>query len=391
MRVVLFAFLLSVALAGQATHAFAQFGGGPPTVGVAKVQVRPITEASEFVGRIQSIDRVDLVARVTAFIEARQFDEGGDVQKGEVLYRLERGPFEADLAAKQATVAQNQALLRNATITLNRAQSLLNTPAGQRSVVDDAIAQQANYTAQLQAAQAQVRASQINLDYTEIRAPISGKITRTSVTVGNVVTPTSGVLASIYSQDPMYVLFPASVRTVLDLRSRYAAKGGFSAVEVKLRLADGTEYGQVGKLDYVDPSVATNTDTLVLRAKIPNPLRAGAKLSEPGNRDLVDGEFVTVRVEGVAPVPALTIPRIGVLSDQQGDFVYVLSADNKAQQRRVTLGQSTPQLATIASGLQDGEQVIVDGLQKVRPGAAVNPTPFGAPPGAPAGAAPAKG
>ena len=141
MRVVLFAFLLSVALAGQATHAFAQFGGGPPTVGVAKVQVRPITEASEFVGRIQSIDRVDLVARVTAFIEARQFDEGGDVQKGEVLYRLERGPFEADLAAKQATVAQNQALLRNATITLNRAQSLLNTPAGQRSVVDDAIAQ----------------------------------------------------------------------------------------------------------------------------------------------------------------------------------------------------------------------------------------------------------
>jgi len=388
MRVLVLLACLAVALTGQATHARAQFGGGPPAVGVAKAQPRPITETSEFVGRMQAIDRVDLVARVTAFIEVRSFVEGGEVQKGDLLYTLERGPFEADLANKQATVAQTQALLRNATITLNRAQSLLNTPAGQRSTVDDAIAQQANYAAQLQAAQAQVRASQINLAYTEIRAPISGKITRTTLTEGNVVTPSSGALASIYSQDPMYVLFPVSVRTVLDLRTRYAGKGGFSAVAIKLRLADGTDYKQVGTLDYVDPSVATTTDTLVLRASIPNPLRPGAKLSDPGNRDLVDGEFVTVRVEGVAPVMALSIPRVGVLSDQQGDFVYVLTADNKAEMRRVTLGQSTPELATIATGLKDGEQVIVDGLQKVRPGAQVVPTPFGGPAGA---AAPAKG
>ena len=391
MRVPLLAAVVAVAFAALAVPAHAQFGGGPPAVGTIKVEKKPITESSEFVGRVQATDKVDLVARVTAFVEQVPFVEGAEVQKGELLYTLERGPFEADLANKQATVAQAQALLRNASITLNRAQSLLNTPAGQRSTVDDGIANQANYAAQLQAAQAQVRASQINLDYTEIRAPIAGKITRTALTVGNVVTPSSGALASIYSQDPMYVLFPVSVRTVLDLRKRYADKGGYGALQVKLSLPDGAAYAQTGVLDYIDPSVAATTDTLVLRARIPNPLRAGAKPGDVGARELVDGEFVTVRVEGVAPVAALAIPRIAVLSDQAGYFVYVIGADNKAEKRPVTLGQNTAEQAVITSGLQEGEQVIVDGLQKVRPGAPVVPSPFGAPPAAPPAPAPAKG
>ena len=300
--------LLALSAAARLAPAHAQFGGGPPAVGVVKVQQRPITESNEFIGRVQAIDKVDLIARVTAYIEKIDFVEGAEVQKGDVLYELERGPFEADLANKQAAVAQFAALHRNATITLGRAQTLLNTPAGQRSTVDDAIANQASYAAQMQAAEAQVRASQINLDYTLIRAPIAGKITRTAVTVGNVVSPTSGVLASIYSQDPMYVLFPVSVRTVLELRSHYADKGGFTALDVKLRLPDGTLYKQVGKLDYIDPSVATGTDTLAVRARIPNPLRPGAKPSDPSSRELVDSEFVTVLLQGVAPVQALAIP-----------------------------------------------------------------------------------
>jgi membrane fusion protein (multidrug efflux system) len=386
MRVRLLPALAAVLLAVAAVPARAQFGGGPPAVGVVKAEKRPVTESSEFVGRIQAIDRVDLVARVTAFIEERRFTEGAEVQQGDILYRLERGPFEADLAAKQATVAQTQALLRNATITLGRAQSLLGTPAGQRSTVDDGIAQQANYAAQLQAAQAQVRASQINLDYTEIKAPITGKISKTAVTAGNVVSPSSGVLASIFSQDPVYVLFPVSVRAVLELRNRYAGKGGFGAVAVKLKLADGSVYGQVGKLDYVDPSVATNTDTLTLRARIANPVRAGSKAGDLGNRDLVDGEFVTVSLEGVEPVMALAIPRAAVLSDQQGSYVFVVGTDNKAERRPIVLGQSTAQTAIVASGLQEGEAVISDGLQRVRPGMPVNAAPAAAAPAA----APAK-
>src|SRR5450759_3237048 len=179
--------ILTVALAlVPCPPAVAQFGpGGPPAVGVVTAQKRPVTESSEFVGRIQATDKVDIVARVTGFIEQRAFTEGAEVQQGALLYRLERGPFEADLQSKQAAVAQDQALLRNATITLNRAQALLSGPAGQRSTVNDALAQQASLAAQVQAAQAQARASQINLDYTEIHAPITGKISRTTLTVGN--------------------------------------------------------------------------------------------------------------------------------------------------------------------------------------------------------------
>ncbi|MBU6497114.1 MAG: efflux RND transporter periplasmic adaptor subunit [Rhodospirillales bacterium] len=370
------ALLIAALAAGPAR---AQFGpGGPPAVGTVVVAQRPVTETMQFVGRIQAVDKVDLVARVTAFIRERLFTEGAEVRKGDLLYRLERGPFEADLAAKQAAVAQAQALLRNATLTLNRAQSLLNTPAGQRSTVDDALASQASYAAQLLAAQAQERASQINLAYTDIRAPVAGIITRSALSVGNVVTPTSGPLASIVSQDPMYVVFPISVRSAVDLRNRYALKGGFAGVAIHVTLPDGKDYPEIGKLDYADPSVNASTDTLVMRARIPNPLRAGAVAGQPGSRELIDGEFVTVTLAGVEPVMALGIPRAAVLSDQQGDYVYVVDAQKKIEQRRVTLGQSTPAVAVIVAGLKPGEVVVADGLQRVRPGIVVNPAPIAA-------------
>ena len=359
----------------SALPAAAQAPGGPPAVGTISVARQPITESSQFVGRVQATDTVSINARVTGFVAERQFIEGAEVEKGQLLYRLERAPFEADLMAKQAAVQQTTALLRNATIGLNRAQMLLETPAGQRSAFDDATANQASLQAQLQAAQAQLKSSQINLDYTEIRAPVSGKIGRSAFAVGNVVSPTSGPLTTVVSQNPMYVLFPISVRTALDLRNRYAATGGFSAVQVKLKLPDGSTFSQIGHIDYLDPSVAANTDTVTLRAVFANPLRADAKPNEPGNRELIDGAFVTVAVEGVQPIQALAIPRAAVLTDQQGNFVYVVDGDGKAQIRRVTLGQSMPDMAVIASGLAEGDVVISEGLQRVRPGAPVKATP----------------
>ncbi len=367
-----FALLLAL-LAASPGHA--QFGGGPPAVGTTTVRRQPVTESSEFIGRVQAIDKVDLVPRVTAFLEEIHFTEGAEVKQGDLLYVLERGPFEADVAAKQAAVAQTQALLRNATITLNRAQSLLNTPAGQRSVYDDALAQQGSYAAQLQSAEAQLRASMINLAYTEIRAPVAGRITRTNVTVGNVVSPSSGALATIYSQDPMYVLFPVSTRAALDLRSRFAGKSGLGAVVVKLRLADGSIFGQTGRLDYIEPTIATSTDTVIFRAHVPNPLVPGRTPSDPTPRELVDGEFVTVLLEGVEPALALAIPRAAVLTDQRGNYVYVIGPGNHAEQRRIQLGQSTPATAVVLGGLTEGEAVVVDGLQRVRPGIVVNPAP----------------
>src|SRR6267142_3522942 len=305
---------------------------GPPAVGVVEAIKRPITETSEFLGRIEAVNRVNVVARVTAFLEKRLFEEGAEIKAGDELYRLERGPFEADLASKQGVVAQLQATLENAKLTTDRARTLLSGPAGQQSTYDAALANQRSLEAQVQSAQAQVQSSQINLDYTDIRSPIDGKIGRTAVTEGNVVSPGSGVLTTIVSQDPMYVLFPIPVRAGLELRDRYATRGGFNAVVIKLRLPDGRLYGQTGQLNFVDNTVQQSTDTISVRGAILNP-----SLHDPSHdpattggpvRELTDGEFVTVMLEGVQPVEVLAVPRSAVLSDQQGDYVFTVGADN---------------------------------------------------------------
>jgi len=376
MRLCVLTAMLAVQIGLSLSQAAAQAPvGPPPAVGVAPVERQPITETSEFVGRIQAPNRVALVARDTAFLEKQLFTEGAEVNKGDLLYVLEQPPFQADLAAKQATVQQLQAQLQNATIAFNRAASLLHTPAGQQSNVDDARATMLAYAAQVANAQAQARQSEINLGYTEIRAPISGKIGRTSVTTGNVVSPSSGTLTTIVSQDPMYVVFPISLRTGLELRERYANKGGFGAVLIRLRLPDGRMYGQTGTLNFVDNTISQSTDTIILRGTITNPPLHEAKIGQATVRELADGEFVTVLLEGVEPVEVLTIPRAAVLSDQQGDFVYTVDAQNRAQQTRIQLGQSTPSTATVLSGLTEGERVVIDGVQRVHPGQAVSPGP----------------
>ena len=369
------ALLLSVA-----SGAYAQMPSGPPSVGVVRAAQTAITETSEFVGRVQAIERVSLTSRVTAFLDQRLFKEGTEVNQGDLLYRLERAPFEAAVQQQEAAVADTSSRLANANIQLARAQSLLSTPAGQRSVVDDATANQRSLAALVQSAQAQLRVAQINLDYTEIRAPVAGKISRTSITAGNVVSPSSGPLASIVSQDPMYVLFPVASRTVTELQKRYADKGGTAAVVVRLRLPDGSMYDRDGKIDYVEPTVSATTDSILMRARIANPPGARAEAGQPVERRLVDGAFVKVLVEGIRPVMALGIPRKAVLSDQQGDYVYVVGADNKVEQRRIQLGQSTPATAVVAGGLKDGEMVVSDGIQRVRPGIEVSPGPASPPP-----------
>ncbi len=357
----------------------AQQAAGPPAVGIIEAVKRPVTQSNEFLGRIEATNRVNVVARVTAFLEKRNFVEGAEVKTGDMLYELERGPFEADLESKKAQVAQLQATLVNAKLTTGRAKALLGGPAGQQSTYDAALANEQSLEAQVQAAQAQVDLSKINLDYTQIRSPIDGKIGRTAVTEGNVVSPSSGVLTTIVSQDPMYVTFPVSVREGLVLRDRYATLGGFKAVVIRIRLPDGKLYDQVGELNFVNNTIAQNTDTITLRGVIPNPILP--RLSAADNvtvRQLTDNEFVTVLLEGAQPVDVVAIPRSAVLSDQQGDYVFVLGADNKAEQRRIVLGQSTATIASVTSGLSVGEKVIAEGMQRVRPGQPVAPAPASA-------------
>jgi membrane fusion protein (multidrug efflux system) len=362
-------YLLSSGAAGQTRP------GAAPAVGVIRAERQQITQSDEFISRVQAVSRVALVARVTGFLEKRLFVEGAEVRKGDLLYQLEQPPFRALVDAGKATVDQLEAQHRNAAQTLERAEQLLRTQAGPQSNVDTALAAERALAAQVAGAKAQLQTAEINLGYTEIRAPIDGMISSTAVTEGNVVSPTTGALATLVSQDPMYVIFPISARAGLDLRDRYAKTGGFGAVVIKLRLPDGRIYGENGKADYVSPTVSENTDTLIVRGVIRNPVFPGMTAGQPGSRELVDGEFVTVLLEGVEPITVLAIPRAAVLSDQQGDYVYVVDAQNQAQIRRIQLGQSTPSTAVVTNGLAEGELVISEGLQRVRPGEAVSAGP----------------
>lgn len=355
--------------------AWAQMTTGPVAVGTMRAEKQPITETSQFVGRIQAVNKVALIARVTAFMEKRAFVEGSEVHAGDLLYVLEQPPFQADLEAKKAAVQEAQAQLANSTVAFQRQEKLLGGPAGQQAAYDLARATMLSDAGKLLAAQAQQKQSEINLDYTEIRSPIDGKIGRTTITIGNVVSPTAGTLATITSQDPMYVTFPVPVRDALKLRDQLNVKGGFDSMVIRIRLPDGKLYDQAGKVDFEDNTISSSTDTLILRGTIPNPIEG------PAGRELVDNEFVTVLLQGAEPVALLAIPRAAVLSDQQGDYVFTVGADNKVQEKRVTLGQSSPSMATVLTGINQGDMVIVDGIQKVHPGQVVQPGPSSPSPG----------
>ncbi|MBV8190979.1 MAG: efflux RND transporter periplasmic adaptor subunit [Alphaproteobacteria bacterium] len=386
--VVAAAVILSVASDAKAQPA----PSAPPAVGVIKVERGPMTDSYEFNGRIEAINSVNIVARVTGFLEQILFTEGVDVKKGDLLYVLERAPFKAALDVQDAAIAQATAQLENSRTELWRKQQLVEKNFGTQEAVDTALATQRTLTAQVKAAQAQREIAQINLNYTEIRSPIDGRIGRTLVTVGNVVGPgsgilfgnvkgpDSGVLTTVVSQDPMYVMFPVPSRRAIELREEYSKGGGFDSVKIRLRLPDGRIYSQTGKIDFINNVLAQDTDTLTVRGVIPNPVLGAEKAGGVNLRELIADEFVTVLLESVKPRQVIAVPRAAVLSDQEGSYVYVVDERNIAHQRRVRLGQMTPETAAIADGLKEGEQVIVEGVQRARRNAPVAPAPATAAP-----------
>ena len=346
-----------------------------PAVGVVTVKRQPMVDSYEFNGRIQAINSVNIVARVSAFLQQQLFTEGTDVKKGDLLYVLEQPPYRASVDVKKASIAQAQAQLDNAKTELWRKQQLVEKSTGTQQALGTAEATQRTDEAQLQAAQAQLEIAQINLGYTEIRSPIDGRVGRTSVTVGNVVNPNSGVLTTVVSQDPMYVLFPVPTRRAIELREEYAEKGGFDAVNIRLRLPDGRLYDQIGKVDFINNAVAQDTDTITVRGVIANPVLTSQTAGGVNLRELIADEFITVLLQSVKPKEVIAVPRAAILSDQEGSYVYVVDDQNIARQRRVRLGEMTPEKAGIADGLTEGEQVIVDGVQRARPNAPVTPAP----------------
>jgi membrane fusion protein, multidrug efflux system len=369
----------TVCLAGiiLTSSAMGQSGpsSAPAAVGVITVERRPMTDSYEFNGRVQAINSVNIVSRVTAFLEQQLFKEGTDVKKGDLLYTLERPPFQAAVDVQKAAIAQAAAQLEKDNIELWRKQQLLEKNTGTPQAVDIAMATQRTVAAQLQAAEAQLEIAQINLNYTEIRSPIDGRIGRTSVSAGNVVGPTSGTLTTVVSQDPMYVVFPVPTRRAIELREEYSEKGGFDAVKIRLRLPDGRVYASTGKLEFINNAIAQDTDTVTVRGIIPNPVLGSQTAGGVNLRELIADEFATVLLETVKPRLVIAVPRAAILADQQGNYVYVVDDQNIARQRRVRLGQLTPETAGIADGLKEGEQVIVEGVQRARPNVPVTPAP----------------
>jgi membrane fusion protein (multidrug efflux system) len=329
-----------------------------PSVGFVVASAQPVYDEHSYVGRIQSPEVVQLQARVTGYLTAQNFRDGDAVHKGELLYVIEQPPYQALLAQAQASVAQAQAQARNADLTLERAQKLLHTAAGQQSQVDAAEATALSDHAAILAAQAQAQTAAINLGYTEIRAPVDGVIGATTVNVGNVVGPTSGVLATIVSEDPMYVTF--SLPSVDAIQ----AKGQSDHLIIAVQLPDGAVYGQIAKVDFINNQVTASTDTLAWRATIANPAHA-----------LTDGEFVTVKLRDATAKPEIVLPLAAVIADQLGSYVLTLDEHNVVRRQTVTLGAQTDTTVAITAGLSPGARVITQGTQRVHPGLTVDPAP----------------
>ena len=336
----------------------------PPAVGVRAAEIRGVARSYDFIGRIGAINIVQLRARVEGFLDKILFTEGQEVKAGDLLFQIEQAPYQALVEADKATVAQLEAQHVNADLTLQRAQALLHTPAGQQSTVDAALAAERALAAQIDNAKAQLQTAEINLGYTQIRAPVDGRIGRYTYTLGNLVNPASGVLATIVSQDPIYVLFPVSERDLEDIRAERHQEGGPTIkIEILARLANGKLYPHPGVWNFTDVQVNQQTDTLLMRATLPNP-----------ERQLVDGAFATVIVKERNEQPRLVIPQAAVQLDQAGSFVLVVNPDNKVEERRVTTGPQDGTDVVVTDGLKPGERVIVDGVQKVRVGQVVSAT-----------------
>jgi len=332
--------------------------GPPPAVTVVPATRKDVTPAAEFVGRIMPIDKVDLVARVQGFLEKRLFTEGKDVKTGDLLLLMEQEPYKAAVKQQQASVANAQASATNATLQLRRGEELLKTNSVPPAQVDQLRAAAESANAVVMQAQAALEQAEINLGYTEIRAPIDGRIGMANVTVGNLVGPTTGTLATIVSQDPVYVVFRISERQLLDHRRQVTSRGGNpEQVVVHLTLPDGSAYPKTGKVNFLDIQVEPSTDTIAVRAELINPQRL-----------LVPGQFATVTAENGTPESVLLVPQSAIQVDLSGPYVLVVGDDKKIEMRRVTAGAQQGSDVVVTSGLKDGEQVIVEGMQKVRPG-----------------------
>jgi membrane fusion protein, multidrug efflux system len=332
-------------------------------VGTVYAERKPIAQTRDFVGRVEAIDRVSVQARVKGYLEAVLFKEGDVVKKGAPLYQIEKGPFQAAVEQAQGALERAKAAKTLTEIQLKRAEELLTKQAGTAVARDQALAADQQARGQILSDQANLDNANINLGYTDIVTPITGKISKTNITAGNVVGPDTGPLTLIVSQDPMYVSFPVSQREFLNVQTE-GKQIDPKQVKIRIRFANGTTYNQEGTVNFIDVSVDRATDTVLVRGTIPNP-----------NGVLIDNQLVNVSVEAEKPEEKVLVPQAALIADQQGVYVFVVE-DGKAAVRRIKPGGESGPNVVVNEGLEGGEQVIVEGLQSIRPGQPVQASPM---------------
>ncbi len=345
---------------GEGNKGAQQAAPPPPAVTVVKASTEDVRQTYRFTGRIEAVMKVDLRARVDGFLEKRLFTEGADVKEGELLFTIEKGLYQAAVDEAKAAIVTAEASLKLADVEFDRQTELVQKNVGAQARLDEATAKQGEARGSLMQQKAALERAQLNLSYTDIRAPIAGRIGRANVSIGNFVGPSTGPLATIVSQDPIYVGFPVTQREILEYRKE---RNNPAEIVVFLQLADGSRYKHPGKLNFLDVTVNQGTDTVLVRASFPNP-----------DRTLVDGQLVAVVLEGGKPEHAIVVPAQALQLDQSGTFVLVVDAENKVQVRRVEIGAPRGTNMVIRGGLKEGERIVTEGIQRIRPGQVVNPT-----------------
>jgi len=349
-----------------------QAATGPVEVGVVTLAPAAVTLTRELPGRTAATRVAEVRARVNGIVLKRLFTEGSDVKEGQPLFRIDPAPYQAALDSATAQLARAEASLANARLTAQRYSDLVKDDAVSRQEYENATATLKTSEADVAAGRAAVDAARINLGYTTVTSPVSGRIGRSAVTEGAFVQQSQAtLLATVQQLDPMYVDVTQSSADALRLR-RDLAEGrlqsaGREQARVRLVLEDGREYGTAGALQFADVTVDPSTGSITLRALFPNP-----------RSELLPGMFVRARLEeGVSP-QALLVPQQGVSRDQKGlPTALVVNAERKVERRQLVTDRAIGDAWLVSSGVKPGDQVIVEGLQKVRPGVEVKAVPAG--------------
>jgi multidrug efflux system membrane fusion protein len=334
-------------------------------VSVATVEAREIVPWAEFSGRLEAIERVELRSRVAGVVEAVHFREGSLVKQGDLLVSIDQAPYLADLQRAEAQVLGAKARVALAESENERGQQLLATRNLSQRDVDTRVNNLREAQANLQAAEAARRTAQLNLGYTQIRAPISGRIGRLDVTTGNLIAAGGQVLTTLLSVDPIYAAFNADERSVLDaLDSLPDGSRALEQIPVRLTTATAEHASFPGRLHFVDNGIDGASGTVRVRALLDNP-----------DGKLMPGQFVRVQLGQAKAEQQLVINERAVGTDQNKKFVFVVGDDGKAAWREVSLGAAHDGLRVVTDGLKAGERIVVNGLQRVRPGAVVAAEP----------------